>query len=152
MALDLYDDVRETLDPADGEVQTAELVVTDDVLVKAFALGPGAELEPHEHAESTNVFHVLEGSVVVARDGESEAVDAMIDALLAAENRRNFVSSVRALDRVLLSGRYVVPLFHLPKQWVAHWTRLRHPETTSLYGYRVDTWWVDPSAADAETN
>ena len=30
----------------------------------------------HEHAESTNVFHVLEGSVVVVRDGESEAVDA----------------------------------------------------------------------------
>ncbi|QCC47005.1 cupin domain-containing protein [Halobellus limi] len=76
MALDLYDDVRETLDPADGEVQTAELVVTDDVLVKAFALGPGAELEPHEHAESTNVFHVLEGSVTVVRDGESETVDA----------------------------------------------------------------------------
>ncbi|MFD1686600.1 cupin domain-containing protein [Halobellus litoreus] len=76
MALDLYEEVRATLDPDDGEIQTAELVVTDDVLVKAFALGPGAELEPHEHAESTNVFHVLEGSVVVVRDGESEAVDA----------------------------------------------------------------------------
>ncbi|WP_144903713.1 cupin domain-containing protein [Halobellus captivus] len=76
MALDLYDDVRSTLDPDDGEIQTAELVVTDDVLVKAFALGPGAELEPHEHAESTNVFHVLEGAVAVVRDGETETVDA----------------------------------------------------------------------------
>jgi len=76
MALDLFDDVREALDPADGEIQTAELVVTDDVLVKAFALGPGAELDPHEHAESTNVFHVLEGSVVVVRDDESETVGA----------------------------------------------------------------------------
>ncbi|WP_336024965.1 cupin domain-containing protein [Halobellus salinisoli] len=74
--LDLYDDVRSTLDPEEGEIQTAELVVTDDVLVKAFALGPGAELEPHEHAESTNVFHVLEGSVIVLRDDERETVDA----------------------------------------------------------------------------
>jgi len=74
--LDLYDDARSTLDPDDDEIQTAELVVTDDVLVKAFALGPGAELEPHEHAESTNVFHVLEGSVTVVRDDETETVDA----------------------------------------------------------------------------
>ncbi|MFQ5626287.1 MAG: extracellular solute-binding protein, partial [Methyloligellaceae bacterium] len=40
------------------------------------------------------------------------AVDAMIAALLAARTRENFVSAVRALDRVLLSGSYVIPLFH----------------------------------------
>ena len=74
--LDLFADGRSTLDPDDGEVGTAELVVTDDVLVKAFALGPGAELEAHEHAESTNVFHVLDGEVVVERDGDREAVSA----------------------------------------------------------------------------
>ncbi|SEQ27239.1 cupin domain-containing protein [Natrinema salaciae] len=74
--LDTYADSIAGLEPADGEVETAELVVSDDVLVKAFALGPGAELEPHEHGESTNVFHVLEGSVTVIRGGESEAIDA----------------------------------------------------------------------------
>ncbi|WP_257297471.1 cupin domain-containing protein [Haloarchaeobius sp. FL176] len=61
------------LDPDDGEVLDAEVVVTDDVLVKAFALGPGAELSPHEHADSTNVFHVLAGTVTVVR-GDAEAV------------------------------------------------------------------------------
>ena len=74
--LDLYADARSTLDPDDGAVVTAELVVTDDVLVKAFALGPGAELDPHEHADSTNVFHVLDGEVVVIRDGDEETVTA----------------------------------------------------------------------------
>jgi quercetin dioxygenase-like cupin family protein len=64
------------LDPADGEVIDAEVVVTDDVLVKAFALGPGAELEPHEHGGSTNVFHVTEGTVTVIQDGEERAVAA----------------------------------------------------------------------------
>nr|WP_256486747.1 MULTISPECIES: cupin domain-containing protein [unclassified Haladaptatus] len=55
---------------------TEELVVTDDVLVKAFALGPGAELTPHEHGDSTNVFHVLSGEVTVIQDGEEETVSA----------------------------------------------------------------------------
>jgi len=64
------------LDPDSGEVATAELVVEEDVLVKAFALGPGAELDPHEHADSTNVFHVLEGSVTVLQDGNSRRVEA----------------------------------------------------------------------------
>ncbi|WP_255195404.1 cupin domain-containing protein [Halorarius litoreus] len=64
------------LDPEAGEVVTAELVVTDDVLVKAFGLGPGAELSPHEHGDSTNVFHVLDGEVVVIRDGDEERVEA----------------------------------------------------------------------------
>jgi quercetin dioxygenase-like cupin family protein len=70
--MDRYPD----LDPDAGEVVTEELVVTDDVLVKAFGLGPGAELSPHEHGDSTNVFHVLEGEVVVIRDGEEELVEA----------------------------------------------------------------------------
>ena len=76
MSLDRYADALADLEPDDGEVETAELVVADDVLVKAFALGPGAELEPHEHADSTNVFHVLEGTVTVLQDDESEDVEA----------------------------------------------------------------------------
>lgn len=64
------------LEPDGDEVLTAELVVSDDVLVKAFALGPGAELSPHEHGESTNVFHVLEGTVTVVQDDREAAVEA----------------------------------------------------------------------------
>ena len=50
------------------------------------------------------------------------AIDAMIDAMLAARTREDFVAAVRALDRVLVSGYYVVPLFYLPDQWIARWT------------------------------
>ncbi|WP_276257530.1 cupin domain-containing protein [Haloglomus litoreum] len=73
--LDLYPEAA-ALDPEEGEVATTELVVTDDVLVKAFALGPGARVEPHEHADATNVFHVLSGTVTVVRDDEEERVPA----------------------------------------------------------------------------
>ncbi len=41
--------------------------MTDDVLVKAFALGPDATIDPHEHDGATNVFHVVRGEVTVRR-------------------------------------------------------------------------------------
>jgi peptide/nickel transport system substrate-binding protein len=72
---------------------------------------------------------------------KSAAVDAMIAALLRARARVDFVAAVRALDRVLMSGFYVVPLFHLPVQWVARWAYIRHPEKTALSGYLPETWW-----------
>ena len=72
MSLDRLPD----LDPAEGEILDRELAVTDDVLVKVFALGPGAELDAHTHDGATNVFHVLAGRVEVLQDDAEEAVTA----------------------------------------------------------------------------
>ncbi len=71
------------------------------------------------------------------------AADAMIQAMLEATEPANFVSAVRALDRVLLSGDYCIPLFYLPKQWLAYWRRLKGPARSSLFGFQPDTWWSD---------
>ncbi len=64
------------LDPAEGAVETAELVVEDDVLVKLFALGPNSAFEPHVHDDCENVFHLLEGAVVVTQGDTEETVHA----------------------------------------------------------------------------
>jgi peptide/nickel transport system substrate-binding protein len=72
---------------------------------------------------------------------KSPAADAMIEAMLAARTRDELTTAVRAFDRVLLSGDYVVPLFHIPKQWMAYWAHLRMPERTPLLGTDFDTWW-----------
>jgi peptide/nickel transport system substrate-binding protein len=77
----------------------------------------------------------------------SPAVDAMIAAMLAARERPDFVDAVRALDRLLISGCYVVPLFYLPQQWVARWATITHPARTSLFGYLPETWWYQPKRA-----
>jgi peptide/nickel transport system substrate-binding protein len=77
---------------------------------------------------------------------KSAAVDAMIAALLKAEDHGDFVAAVRALDRVLISGFYVIPLFYPPAQWIARWTTVGRPATTSLYGYLPETWWREPKA------
>ncbi|MDQ8699673.1 extracellular solute-binding protein [Hyphomicrobium sp. LHD-15] len=75
---------------------------------------------------------------------QNPAADAMIAAMLAAEGNEDFVSAVRALDRVLLSGQYVIPLFHAPAQWIASWKRLAHPGKIPLFGFNLDTWWARP--------
>ena len=64
---------------------------------------------------------------------QNPAIDAMIAALLAADTREKFVTAARALDRVLLSGFYAVPLFHRDREWIAHWRRIRHPEAIPHY-------------------
>ncbi len=74
---------------------------------------------------------------------QSPAADAMIAAMLAAKTEAEFVSAVRALDRILLSGDYAVPLYYIPRQWVAYWKRLGHPKKTPVFGYAFDTWWVE---------
>jgi peptide/nickel transport system substrate-binding protein len=71
----------------------------------------------------------------------SPAIDTMIAALLAAETHEDFVAAVRALDRVLISGFYIVPLFYAPDQWIAYSPKLGRPETTPLFGVNTDTWW-----------
>jgi len=76
MTLDRYADAVGGLSPDAREVETAEIAVTDDVLVKAFALGPDATVEPHEHGDATNVFHVLDGEPTIVRGGEEETLAA----------------------------------------------------------------------------
>jgi peptide/nickel transport system substrate-binding protein len=74
----------------------------------------------------------------------SPAIDAMIAALIMAQDRADVVAAVRALDRVLISGFYAVPLFHLPQQWIARWTTIAHPATTAVMGNVPETWWRQP--------
>ena len=74
----------------------------------------------------------------------SAAIDAVIAALLKARERAEFVPAVRALDRLLMSGFYVVPLFHSPDQWIARWTPIARPPVTPLFGYLPETWWRTP--------
>jgi peptide/nickel transport system substrate-binding protein len=105
----------------------------------AVSLSPGAEQRNRWSARAAG----QDGSLNYA-GARSPAADALIDALLAAESRADFVSAVRALDRVLLSGFYVVPLFHVADYWLASDAALKHPSTMPLLGVSIDTWWREP--------
>jgi peptide/nickel transport system substrate-binding protein len=75
---------------------------------------------------------------------KSLAADSLIDTLLKAQDRREVVAAVRALDRVLISGFYTVPLFYLPEHWLARWITIARPTETSVMGYVPETWWWQP--------
>jgi peptide/nickel transport system substrate-binding protein len=78
---------------------------------------------------------------MVAKD---PATDALIAAMLEARGHPAFVSAVRALDRVLMSGFYAIPLFNVREQWIARWNRIERPAATALTGYLPETWWQKP--------
>ena len=69
------------------------------------------------------------------------AIDAVIDQIIAARERSRFVAAVRALDRLLTSHFYVLPLYHAPGQWVGRWKHLARPRAVSLYGFIPATTW-----------
>jgi peptide/nickel transport system substrate-binding protein len=103
------------------------------------SLSPGNEQHFYWSSESAGVDGTRN-----YMGAKNPAIDAMIAALLRARSREDFVSAVRALDRALISGFYVVPLFHLPDQWVARWAHIEHPKVTPLFGYLPETWWRKP--------
>ena len=74
---------------------------------------------------------------------DNPAADAMIEAMLSAKEPGAFVTAVRALDRVLRSGDYVIPLYHVPVLWVAISRRVRYPAQIPLAGLSTDTWWIE---------
>ena len=71
--------------------------------------------------------------------------DPIVDALAAsipnAQTREDLVASTHALDRVLMQGHYMVPLYYLGADDIASWTKLHHPDTMSLYGNVMESWW-----------
>ena len=108
------------------------------------SLSPGNEQSFRWSRESAS----QEGSFNYA-GVRSGGADAMIAAMLAAKTRAEFVSAVRALDRILLSGRYGIPLYYAPKQWIAAWSFLRQPALSTLYGARIETWWAETARSAA---
>jgi peptide/nickel transport system substrate-binding protein len=78
---------------------------------------------------------------------KSKAVDAMIAALIAARDRGELVAAARALDRILISGDYVVPLFYPPEIWVARWPWIERPSVSPLTGLQIESWWRIPESS-----
>lgn len=75
------------------------------------------------------------------------AAEAMIDQMLNSASRDDYLAAVRALDRVLTTGRYVIPIWHSPISRIAHAKQLRYPDTVPAYGdwigFQPDIWWFE---------
>lgn len=72
------------------------------------------------------------------------AVDTAIAALLTAKGDVEFSAAVRALDRLLVAGFYIIPFYDAGGQWVARWKSIGRPEKQPLPGFEGTTLWRNP--------
>ncbi|WP_377298697.1 extracellular solute-binding protein [Rhizobium sp. SGZ-381] len=109
-----------------------------DVIMKSYpsSLSPGIEQVGRWASDSKD----RQGSFNFAGLADQD-VDRVIQAMLNARSKEDFTTAVRAYDRLLLAGFYMVPLYHIPEQWVARWRTIAHPDMVPLYGYQLPTWW-----------
>ena len=67
-----------------------------------------------------------------------------IAALLTAKGDVEFSAAVRALDRLLVAGFYIIPFYDAGGQWVARWKSIGRPEKQPLPGFEGTTLWRNP--------
>jgi peptide/nickel transport system substrate-binding protein len=79
---------------------------------------------------------------------DSAAAEAMIETMLTTRDPDEFQAAVQALDRVLTTGRYVIPFGFSDVSRIAYKSDLRHPEHVPVYGdwigWLPEVWWQAP--------
>ena len=73
------------------------------------------------------------------------AIDALAGDIAKAKDRESLVATVRAMDRILMAGDYMIPLYYAGRDNVAYWKPWKRPNNAPLYGMVLETWWLDKS-------
>lgn len=72
------------------------------------------------------------------------AVDALVDQIISAPNRKRLVTASRALDRVLQWSHIVIPQWHISAFRLARWDKFGIPPKPPAHGPGFWSWWIDP--------
>ncbi len=122
----------------DSQYQARKGSFDYDITINVYSssLSPGAEQFWRWGSASKDE----EGSFNFAGVAEP-AIDAAIKKLLSATSEEEFQDAVRTYDRLLISGHYVIPLYHQPEIFLARWKRVNRPDNNPLYGPQFPTWW-----------
>jgi microcin C transport system substrate-binding protein len=116
-----------------------------DITVQRFAFSstPGDALRSYFSSQAA----ALKGSRNISGMAEP-AIDAMIDAIIAAGDRSSMTTACRALDRVIRAGRYWIPHWYKASHWVAYWDVFdRPPKKPGFSRGILETWWYDQEKA-----
>ena len=78
---------------------------------------------------------------------KSPTMDDLLNKIMKSSSLRELQSITRAMDRLLMAGRYVIPIYHNGPSRIAHKSNLKYPDKTPLYGDRIgffpDVWWKE---------
>lgn len=123
----------------DAQYQQRSQTYDFDIIIKAFSssFSPGAEQVWRWSSRAVEPEGTFNFAGVA-----SPAIDKMIDALVNARTTEDFQAAVRAYDRTLLSGHYLIPAYHLDQTWIARRNYIKYPEGKQpIYGYQLPVWW-----------
>ena len=89
-----------------------------DITVERFSFSatPGDSLRTYFSSQAA----ATKGSQNLAGIADP-AVDALVDAIIAAKTRDELTTACRALDRVIRAGRYWIPHWYKASHWIAYW-------------------------------
>ena len=74
-------------------------------------------------------------------------LDTLIERAVAVATREELTVACRAVDRVLRSGRYMVPHWFKGSHWMATWDAFGRPEKPRYDNPFASTWWWDAEKA-----
>jgi len=83
---------------------------------------------------------------------KDKVIDELIKKVIAAPERKALITSVRALDRVLQWGHWVIPHWHAKYDRVAYWDKFGRPKITPTQGNQFFAWWVNTKKEAALKN
>lgn len=80
---------------------------------------------------------------------KDDVIDALILNVLSAYDRPALISATRALDRVIMWNRYIIPQWYKGEHNLAYWDRFGRPATPKPDYHRgvVNSWWFDAEKA-----
>ncbi len=80
---------------------------------------------------------------------DSTAAEDMINRLVTSNSHDDFLAAAKALDRILIAGRYVIPTHTNNISRLAHVKEIKFPDHLPMYGdwigFLPDVWWFDPN-------
>lgn len=131
-----------TVDSAQYKERTNEYDFDMTHYVRSLSLSPGNEQLLYWGAAG-----VTEPGTRNWMGMNAPAAEAMIAAMLASTERGAFVQATQALDRVLISGRYVIPVWYSKVSRMAHAKALRYPTVLPITGdwpgFQPEVWWSE---------
>jgi microcin C transport system substrate-binding protein len=116
-----------------------------DLVVQRFSFSstPGDSLRSYLSSQAA----ALKGSQNLAGIADP-VIDALIDRIVAADDRQSLETACKALDRVIRSGRYWIPHWYKASHWLAYWDVFGRPATKPRYARGIpETWWYDGDKA-----
>ncbi len=101
------------------------------------SLSPSYELMGYFHSQQLNTPGARNYSGV-----NSPVVDALLEKIIGAASRKELITAVKALDRVLLWSYYSVPQWHAGYRRVAYWNKFALPKVNPPYAFNFRDWWI----------